>query len=110
MRTRLERIMAQYGQTVTLVPRDGGDAQVIRAFLQPILKRQEEPQAAVTPLGPVNEQRWLYIGPPGVEALVGNRMACGEVRLVVQEVRPVYWQDEVLYRWAMLRQEKEAAV
>ena len=37
-------------------------------------------------------------------------MACGAVRLVVQEVRPVYWQDEILYRWAMLRREKEAAV
>ena len=110
MRTRLEQIMERYGQTVALVPRNGGDAQEIRAFLQPILKKQEEPQVAVTPLGPVSEQRWLYIGPASVEVSVGDRMACGKARLVVQEMRPVYWRDEVLYRWAMLRQEKEAAV
>ena len=110
MRVRLERMMAQYGQTVALVSRDGEDTREIRAFLQPILKKQEEPQIAVTPLGSVSEQRWLYIGPASVEASVGDRMACGEARLVVQEVRPVYWRDEILYRWAMLRQEKETAV
>ena len=110
MRTRLERIMAQYGQTVTLSPGNDGDAREIRAFLQPVLKKQEEPQVAITPLGPVSEQRWLYIGPANTEAAVGDRMACGEARLVVQEARPVYWRDEVLYRWAILRREKEAAV
>lgn len=110
MRARLEQMMAQYGQTVTLVPGNGGDPREIRAFLQPILKKQEEPQVAVTPLGPVSEQRWLYIGPAGMEVAAGDRVVCGKVRLAVQEVRPVYWRDEVLYWWAMLRREKEAAV
>lgn len=102
--------MERYGQTVTLIPRDGGEALETKAFVQPILKKQEDPPVAVTPLGPVSEQRWLYIGKAGVETAAGDRMVCGAVRLVVQEVRPVYWQDEVLYRWATLRREKEAAV
>lgn len=109
MRLRLERAMERYGQTVTLIPRSGGEVLEVRAFLQPVLKEQTEPPVAVTPLGPVSEQRWRYIGPAGTGILVGDRMRCGEMRLTVQEVRAVYWQDEILYRQAVLRREKEAA-
>ena len=35
--------------------------------------------------------------------------ACGAERLVVQEARPVRWGDEVLYYWAVLRQERRNA-
>lgn len=110
MRDCLERIIAHYGQTVTLIPRDGGDPLEIQAFVQPVLREQTEPPVAVTPLGPVSEQRWLYIGRAGVEIRTGDRIVLGEVRLAVQEARPVYWQDGVLYRRATLRREKEAAV
>lgn len=110
MKARLERAMERYGQTVTLVPRDGSETQEVRAFLQPILKEQAEPPVAVTPLGPVCEHRWLYIGKAGVEIKVGDRMSCGGTQLVVQESQPVYWQDNVLYRRAILRREKESAV
>ena len=110
MRVRLEQILERYGQAVALTPRDSGETMEIRAFLQPVLKEKSEPPAAVTPLGPVCEQRWLYIGRAGVDVAVGDRMRCGEERLIVQEVQPVYWQDEVLYRRAVLRREKEEAV
>lgn len=110
MRARLERIMEQYGQAVTLVSRDGGETLETQAFVQPVLKQQEEPPVAVTPLGPVSEQRWLYIGRAGVEVRAGDRLVCGETRLAVQEVQSVYWQNEVLYRRAILRREKEVAV
>ena len=110
MRARLELAMEQYGQALLLESRDGGEARTVQAFLQPILKKSEEPPVAVTPLGPVSEQRWLYIGKADVEVSPGGRMACGELRLVIQEVQAVYWRDEVLYRRAILRREKEAAV
>ena len=102
--------MDRYGQAVTLFPRCGGEALEIRAFLQPLLKEREDLPVAVTPLGPVSEQRWLYIGRSGVKILAGDQMTCGEMRLVVQEVRAVYWLDEVLYRRAILRWKKEDAV
>jgi len=102
--------MERYGQTVSLAPKDGSETQEVRAFLQPILKEQVEPPVAVTPLGPVSEHRWLYIGKAGVEVMVGDRMSCGDMQLVVQETQPVYWQDNALYRRAILRREKEAAV
>lgn len=109
MRARLERIMERYGQSVTLTPGDGEEAVEIRAFVQPVLKEKEALPAAVTPLGPVSTQRWLYIGQAGATVRAGDRVSCNGMRLVVQEARPVYWRDEVFYRWAMLRREKEAA-
>lgn len=102
--------MDRYGQTVTLIPGCGGEALETRAFLQPLLKERDTLPVAVTPLGPVSEQRWLYIGRAGVEIRAGDRMTCGEMRLVVQEVRDIYWRDEMLYRRAVLRWKKEEAV
>lgn len=110
MRDCLERVIERYGQMVTLVPGDGGAALETHAFVQPVLREQTDPPVAVTPLGPVSEQRWLYIGRAGVEVRVGDRIVCGEMRLAVQEARPVCWQDEILYRRATLRREKETAV
>ena len=110
MRARLERIMERYGQAVELVPRDGGDVREVRAFVQPLLKEQAEPPVAVTPLGPVCEERWLYIGPAGTAVSAGDQVGCGGERFAAQESRFVYWQDEILYRRAVLRRKKEAAV
>lgn len=110
MRARLEQAMDRYGQTAALFPRDGGPARALRAFLQPLLRERQEPPAAVTPLGPVSEQRWLYIGRAAAAIAPGDRVAWDGRRLTVQEVQNVYWQDEVLYQRAILRREKEAAV
>ena len=105
MRVHLEQMMERYGQTVALVPGDGNDAQEIRAFVQPILKEQTEPPVAVTPLGPVSEHRWLYIGQAGVEVSVGDRISCGKDRLIVQEAQAICWRNEILYRRAILASE-----
>ena len=109
MKARLEQAIERYGQIVSLTPRDGREPLEIRAFVQPLLKELAEPPVAVTPLGPVSEHRWLYIGRADVEIMVGDRISCRRMRLAVQEVRPVYWRDEVLYQRAILRWEKETA-
>lgn len=109
MRARLERLIARYGQDVSLTPRHGGESAPAKAFLQPILKRREQPPAVFTPLGAASGQRWLYIGGGSHAVRPGDRAACGGLRLLVQEARPVYWENETLYYWAILRREKEAA-
>ena len=101
MRRRLERMMGQYGQTVTL-KRRGQEPRETRAFLQPDLKRREALPLTATPLGAVSVQRWRELAP-------GDRVAWGGLRLVVQEARAVGWRDETFYQWAVLRPEKEAA-
>lgn len=109
MRTRLEEMMRAYGQTVTLIPRKNGKESTFAAFLQPVLKVREAPPVAVTPLGAVNSQRWLYIGPANQEPQPGDRVRFDILYLVVQETEAVYFRGEVLYRRAMLRREKEDA-
>lgn len=110
MRARLEEMMRVYGQTVTLVPREGGEETAFAAFLQPALKEREYPPVAATPLGAVSGKRWLYVGPAGREIVPGDRVCFDNLRLVVQEAEAVYFHTEVLYRRAVLRQEREAAV
>lgn len=101
--------MHAYGQTVTLIPQKSGEGSAFAAFLQPILKEREEPPVAVTPLGAVNGQRWLYIGPAGQEIQPGDRVQFDILHLVVQEAEAVYFHGEILYRRAILRREKEDA-
>lgn len=110
MRAKLEEIIRLHGQEISVVRREGGEEEAVRGFLQPLLKEREDPPAAVTPLGAVNEQRWLYIGPAGLKLDVGDRMRCGGMRLIVQEAMTVRFREEALYCRAVLRQEKEVAV
>jgi len=109
MRTRLEGILSAYGQTVTLAPREGGEERSFPAFLQPILKKREDLPVTATPLGAVNEKRWLYVGPAGQEIRPGDGVRSDSLRLTVQETETVYFQDAPLYNRAILRQEKERA-
>ena len=101
--------MARYGQSVILTRRETGASLAVRAFVQPVRRQREDLPVAATPLGAVSRQRWLYIGSGRQEISPGDRAACGAERLVVQEARPVRWGDEVLYYWAVLRQERRNA-
>lgn len=110
MRARLEKMMRAYGQTVTLVSRKSGKETVFTAFLQPVLKEQEAPPLAASPLGAVSGKRWLYIGPADREIRPGDWLRFGSLRLVAQEAETVYFRNEAVYRRAVLRKEREAAV
>lgn len=106
MTAAFDRFRRRYGQSVTLTPQDGGEALQMRAFLQPILRRREDGGAAVTPLGGVDEERWLYLGPGGTEVALGDRVDYRELELVVQQARPVFAEDTLVYWWATLRRRK----
>lgn len=100
--------MRRYGQEVLVTRRETGESTAARAFLQPVLKQREDLPVTATPLGPVSRQRWLYIGSGAQMVSPGDRIACGSLRLVVQEAQAVCWADEPLYWRAVLRREKEA--
>ena len=66
------RILARYGQSVTL--RRGEEEQDCRAFLQPVRERREDwYQELPTPLGTARRDQWIYLGPP--ELPVSSGMA-----------------------------------
>lgn len=106
MTAAFDRLRRRYGQSVTLTPRNGGEPLRMRAFLQPILRRREDGGTAVTPLGGVDEERWLYLGPGGTEVSLGDRVDYRELELVVQQARPVFAEDALVYWWATLRRRK----
>lgn len=110
MKTRFESLLGRYGQSVAITSRRTGKTIQARAFVQPILRRREDIPIAATALGAVSGQRWLYLGSGALPLSPGDLAECGAAALTVQEARPVYWQDEIAYYWALLRPKKEAAV
>ena len=110
MRTYVDAMIRQYGQELTLRHRENGEETALKAFVQPYLKKQLHPPVAVTPLGAVSEQRWTYIGPGEAELRPGDSLRMGTMVWSIQETRPVCCGKEILYRWALLRPEKEMAL
>lgn len=102
--------MRRYGQQLTLEKRRTGEMQSVRAFLQPILKKRTQVPLAMTALGAVSEQQWLYFGSRKTDIAPGDTLQLGALRLTVQEAREVHLAGEPLYRWALLRPEREAAL
>lgn len=110
MRAALSSILSRYGQSAEVELRDTGEHLPVKAFLQPLLREREDAPLSVTPLGAVSGQRWLYIGGAEVPLSPGDHVTCHGLDLTVQEARPLYCGDTLLYHWALLRRRKEAAV
>ena len=103
-------LLSRYGQSVTLTPRASGQPVALRAFLQPILTKQEDLPIAPSPLGAVSSERWLYLGSGSQPLAPGDQVDAEGLSLVIQEARTVFWQDQPFYQRALLRKRKEAAV
>lgn len=109
MKEKLEEIMRAHGQELTLVRREDGRETSVLAFLQPLLKERAEPPVTATPLGAVNDQRWLYIGPAAQGFAPGDEIRFNGERFVAQEAMTICFRREALYFRAVLRRKKEAA-
>ena len=97
------RILAQYGQSVTL--RRGEEEQDCRAFLQPVRERREDwYQELPTPLGTVRRDQWLYLGPPEVslDGLGDGYVAWNNTQFEVRAAQPVCLGEDTIYWWALL--------
>lgn len=109
MRRQLEDVLREYGQELTVIRMENGEETSVKAFFQPVLKDREEPPVTATPLGAVNDQRWLYIGPAALELEPGDRIRFQGDQFVAQEAMTICFRWEALYGRAILRQEKETA-
>lgn len=106
MKEMLKEAFARYGTSVEV--RRGEDAVRTKAFVQPIRKESGEEPFAVTALGAVDEMCWRYLGPADVEVAMGGRVICGEKQYVVRRAAPLRAGEEILYYWAVLREETTA--
>lgn len=100
-------ILARYGQRVTV--RHGGGETAARAFLQPILEKNQD-QLVPTPLGGRREERFLYLGCPEVPLAAGESLVDWAGRSFgVWSARQVFAGREPSHWWAVLRPvDKEA--
>ena len=98
-------VMERYGQTLQIETAETTGQ--VRAFLQPLTDNSERSPSAVTGLGWLDTRLWLYLGRQKLAD--GDGVVWGETRLRVRSARPYAIGDEVLYWWALLETEKEAA-
>lgn len=102
---QVKEILKRYGQTVT-IPGTEGDL-AVKAFLQPVTERSEGEPFVMTELGSVDDRLWLYLGVTPLEAQ--DTVVHGTRRFRVRSCRPFHVGEEVIYWWAMLETQKEAA-
>ena len=71
MRRYLDRLLAGYGQRVTV---ERAEPLQVQAFLQPLVSRDETAPAEAVSLGMLDGRRWMYLG--AEEVCPGEVLRC----------------------------------
>lgn len=100
MRRYLDRLLAGYGQRVTL---ERAEPIQVQAFLQPLASRDETAPAEAVSLGMLDGRRWMYLG--AEEVCPGEVLRWEDLAFRVRSSRPYAVGGAVLYWWAALEQE-----
>lgn len=101
MRRTLGRILERYGQEAAV------NGQRTRALIQPKRERDKSAPFAVTPIGAVDDRDWVYLGQ--AEVSPGDRVETEDGAFLVRNARAARLGGEVVYWWAAMRAEREAA-
>lgn len=104
MKREWKAILKRYGRRV-LVTTPGREELEVKAFLQPVLDRDE--QVKPSPMGLRRDERMLYLGPGEVELIPGETVVKEEsCRYEVRSTRPVEGGHHV---WAVLQRMEDEA-
>jgi len=101
MQESFSRILSRYGRDMTVYTQAAPQGVCVRAFLQPMRERGTE-QSVPSPLGRVNQDRFLYLGPPEAYPGTGSLVKVGSQTLRVQVTHLIYAGAQPVYRWAVL--------
>ena len=104
MRETVEDVFEQYGQWVYR-PADGAQW---KACVQPVRRKNEEADMAVTELGDVDHRLWLYIGPGDMPLWKSAEILVEDEAFWVRERTQVRLGEMILYERALLEKAKEA--
>ena len=100
MREIIERIIADYGSTVTAA--ENGGERSFRAFLQPVTSKSwQNMERVFGPLGEIPRGQYLYIGPAEQDISGADHLRCGGVDYIVRRAEPILVGDEALYLWGL---------
>ena len=101
MKPSIARILRKYGQTVKV---NGTET---RAFIQPAREKEKAAPFEVSSLGAVDDRKWMYLGE--TELKLGDRVEFRGRGYTVRSCESVHIGDEIVYWWASLKAEREAA-
>ncbi len=94
-------VLTRCGTSVTLRQRNGTEEKTT-AVIQPMRQKTEE-QHAPTPIGGMDEVRYLYLGMPDSALYARNTQVVWQSRVFdVQSAHPIYVGSEVSHWWATL--------
>lgn len=94
------RILARYGQDVTVYTQDAPQGTTVRAFFQPQRDKGTE-QSVPSPLGWVKQDWFLYLGPAEIRMEETCRVKVGEEVYQARSVQPVYVGERLTHWWAV---------
>lgn len=96
MRRMVEKLLAQYGTVVTV------DQHRVRALFQPVtgkLERLAVPEPG--PLGQVDRDRYIYIGPVEPELEEDMELTVAGKCCLVRSVQRIFGDNGPVYCWAL---------
>lgn len=102
MKREWKAILKKYGSVVQVYTH-GQAQQEVKAFMQPVLDREQQIQPS--PLGLRREERMLYLGPGEVELLAGQTVVRDGMRSY--EVRSARKVEGGHHVWAVLQRMEE---
>lgn len=99
-----EKILDRFGQEVLLRTAEG--ERPIRAFLQPLWRRDERTEGDYSPIGWLDGRLWLYLGREAVES--GDALSWNGMEFLVRSGRPYYIGGTLSHYQASLERRREA--
>ena len=95
------RILARYGQDMTVYTQAWPQGMSVRAFFQPMREKGTE-QSVPSPLGQIRQDRFVYLGPADVQLDKTSKIEVGSLLLRVKGTHLVSVGGQPAYRWAVL--------
>ena len=105
MKDWIREILDRYGQTATVRTNEGERS--VHAFLQPVTEKNEREPDGMCAIGALDGRLWLYLGQTELSA--GDSICWNGLNFRVRSGRSYHLGEELLYWWASLEQEREAA-
>lgn len=104
----LDKLFSQYGREAELHSEDGWNSGKFRCFIQPLrYKNKMYLDGVNTPIGYNSQGHYLYIGPANHD-LTGitdssTWIASDSIKYKVDRSEKVYFGNQVLYIWAIIK-------
>ena len=102
-------VLARYGQKVTIYTQAAPEGIATRAFFQAIRERGTE-QTVPSPLGWINQDRFLYLGPAHIALENACRLQARDEVYRAVSVHPIYIGDTLSHWWAVFTRREHEVV